>query len=108
MPSLSNNFTNGGINMVYIDAVHYDRDYHGCDVITKLRWTNSLSSKATNECTKREMIDFINKNPGITKTKYYGYYGWVVGEDVRVVDNEYLRTDSNRIKADNLGKLPRF
>ena len=54
------------------------------------------------------MIDFINKNPGVTKTKYYGYYGWVVGEDVRVVDNEYLRTDSNRTKADNLGKLPRF
>ena len=55
------------------------------------------------------MIDFINKNPGCTKTKYYNLWnGWTVGEDVRVVENSYLRTDANGIKADNLGSLPRF
>ncbi|GAB4521575.1 MAG: hypothetical protein OHK0046_33140 [Anaerolineae bacterium] len=36
---------------------------------------------------------------------------WKCGEDVRLVKHplgDYLRTDSNRIAADNLGNLPRF
>lgn len=98
--------------MVYIDAVHYETDKHGCEVISKLKWTNTLSQKAETVCTKSEMIDFINKNPDVTKTKYLKSNGWmqqwVEGEDVRVVDNSYLRTDTNGIKADNLGSLPRF
>lgn len=54
------------------------------------------------------MIEFINKNPNCTKPQYYRYGSWTIGEDVRVVENEYLRTDANRIKADNLGNLPRY
>lgn len=95
--------------MVYIDAVHYETDSHGCEVISKLKWTNTLTEQASNTCTKRQMIDFINQNPNCTKTKYYSSWnGWTKGEDVRVVDNSYLRTDSNNTKADNLGSLPRF
>lgn len=99
--------------MVYIDAVHYETDIHGCEVISKLKWTNSLTEQATKVCTKKEMIDFINKNPNCTKTKYlknngWQGYQWFVGEDVRVVDNAYLRTDANNIKKDNLESLPRF
>ena len=93
-------------NMVYIDAVHYESDSYGNEYIAKLKWTNNLSQQATSECTKKQMIDFINKNPNCTKTKYYRYGYWVTGEDVRVVDNNYLRTDANNIKADNLGSLP--
>lgn len=94
--------------MVYIDKVHYEIDQHGCEVISKLKWTNRLNETARNECSKKQMIEFINKNPNCTKTKYYRYGSWIVGEDVRVVENEYLRTDANRIKIDNLGNLPRY
>ena len=113
MPYLSIKFEGGPTYMVYIDAVHYDTDSHGCEVIAKLKWTNTLSEQATNVCTKQEMINFINQNPNVTKTKHLrnnGWSGlqWVSGEDVRVVDNSYLRTDSNQTKNDNLGNLPRF
>ena len=94
--------------MVYIDAVHYETDQHGCEYIAKVKCTNYLYVQATTEYTKRQMIDFINHNPNCTKTKYYRYGQWVAGEDVRVVDNSYLRTDANNIKADNLGSLPRY
>ena len=90
--------------MVYIDAVHFD--VYG--VISKVKWTNSLYEKATKECSKKQMIKFINENPNCTKTKYMVNGTWREGEDVRVVDNEYLRTDANRIKADNLGNLPEY
>lgn len=95
--------------MVYIDAVHYETNLHGYEVISKLKWTNTLTEQAIKVCSKQEMIDFISKHPNCTKTKYYKpYTGWVEGEDVKVVDNSYLRTDSNNTKADNLGSLPRF
>lgn len=94
--------------MVYIDKVHYEQDRYGNEYISKLKWTNDLYSSAVSECSKRDMIDFINKNPNVTKTKYYRFGSWVVGEDVRVVDDSYLRTDANSIKADNLGSLPRY
>ena len=95
--------------MVYIDKVHYATDSYGNELyIEKMKWTNDLNSDAVNECTKQQMIDFINKNPNCTKTKFYRNWRWIVGEDVRVVDNRYLRTDSNSIKADNLGELPRY
>lgn len=93
--------------MVYIDAVHYETDSHGCEVISQLKWTNTLTEQATNICTKAQMISFINDSPDCTKTKYNSpIWGWREGEDVRVVDNTYLRTDSNNTKADNLGSLP--
>ena len=94
--------------MVYIDAVHYEQDRYGNEYIARMKWTNDLYSSAVNECSKREMINFINDNPNLTKTKYFRYGGWVAGEDVRVVDNSYLRTDANNIKSDNLGSLPRY
>ena len=78
--------------MVYIDAVHYETDSHGCEVISQLKWTNTLTEQATNICTKAQMISFINDNPDCTKTKYNSpIWGWREGEDVRVVDNTYLR-----------------
>ena len=94
--------------MVYIDAVHYEQDSSGYEYIARMKWTNDLSLPATKECTKIQMIDFVNKNPNCTKTKYCRYGRWVEGEDVHVVDNRYLRTDANNIKADNLGSLPRY
>lgn len=94
--------------MVYVDAVHYEQNIYGFEYIARVKWTNTLNVQATKEATKQQMIDFINENPNCTKTKYYRGYRWAEGEDVRVVDNSYLRTDANNIKADNLGSLPRY
>ena len=49
--------------MVYIDAVHYEQDEYGNEYIARMKWTNYLTTQATDECTKRQMIDFISKNP---------------------------------------------
>jgi len=95
--------------MVYIDKVHYVIDAHGCKVIGNVKWTNILYEDALKECTKKAMIDFINKDSSNrVKTKHVRYGSWTEGEDVRVVDNRYLRTDSNDTKADNLENLPRY
>ncbi len=94
--------------MVYIDAVHYEQDRYGNEYISKVKWTNELYFAAVNECSKWDMIDFVNKNPNVTKTKYYRYGTWVVGEDVHVVANAYIRTDANNLMSDNLGSLPRY
>ena len=92
--------------MYYIDEVKKSRGYDGYDVITSLAYTQNLNTKASMWCTKRQMIDNINAHPNaVVKTKYFRNGSWHVGEDVRVVDNEYLRTDPNNTKRDNLGKL---
>lgn len=92
--------------LYYIDEVKKSRGYDGYDVITSLAYTQNLNTKASMWCTKRQMIDYINAHPNaVVKTKYFRNGSWHVGEDVRVVDNEYLRTDPNNTKRDNLGKL---
>lgn len=94
--------------MVYIDKVHYKIDEHACKVIAKMKWTNNINEWAMNECTKDEMINFINQNPNSTKTKYLRYGYWTTGEDIRVINNKYLRTDANKVEEDNLGELPEY
>ena len=42
--------------MVYIDAVHYEQDEYGNEYIARMKWTNYLTTQATDECTKRQMI----------------------------------------------------
>ena len=94
--------------MIYIDQVHYATDSHGCTVIKSLKWTETLSELATNESTKQVIIDFINKNPNSVKTKFLRNGNWTVGEDVRVVNNSYLRTDANNTAEDNLENLIKY
>ena len=87
--------------MLYIDQVTKKIDSHGCEVINKVYYTPNLNEKATLSCTKREMINHMNNHPNLTvKTKYKKYSYWFEGAEVHVVDNEYLRTDGNNIKAD--------
>lgn len=94
--------------MLYVDSVHYEQSSDRTEYIARMKWTHHLSQKATDECDKSGMIDYINKNPGQAKTKYLRNGRWEEGEVIRVVDNRYLRTDANNIKADNLGALPRY
>ncbi len=92
--------------MLYIDQVTKTTDVHGCEVIASVCYTEKLNEKATEWCTKRQMINYMNTHPNITvKTKYKKYGFWFEGSVVRVVDNEYLRTDGNNKKEDNLAEL---
>ena len=91
--------------MLYIDKVR-KTIVNGVELITDVRYSNYLCLNGTNWCSKYQMINYINNHPYVTvKTKYWRYGQYVEGEKVRVVDDEYLRTDSNNIKADNLGEL---
>ena len=95
--------------MVYVDKVRYAKDSYGNEsYISEIKWTNTLTENADKRCTKADMIKFINNNPGRVHTKYYRFGRWNDGEEIRVVDNSYLRTDKNNIKADNLENLPRY
>lgn len=95
--------------MVYVDKVRYAKDSHGNEsYISEIKWTNTLTENADKRCTKADMIKFINNNPGRVHTKYYRFGRWNDGEEIHVVDNSYLRTDKNNIKADNLEDLPRY
>lgn len=94
--------------MIYVDKVHYEIDEHGCRMIAKMKWTNNKNEWGANEYTKTEMINFINQNPNSVKTKYLRYGYWTTGEDIRVVNNKYLRTDANNTEKDNLGELPEY
>lgn len=92
--------------MVYIDEVRKTRGRDGYDVITHVCCTRYMSLKATDWKTKAWMIDFIKRNPSESvKTKYRRGTTWVEGEDVRVIDDEFLRTDANHTRRDNLGEL---
>lgn len=95
--------------MVYVDKVHYATDTSGNKLyIAKMKWTNTLSEDAYEECGKDAMIRFIKENPGCARTKYRRYGYWYDGEEIHVVDDRYLRTDKNYIKADNLENLPEY
>lgn len=95
--------------MVYIDKVHYETDWNGNELyISELKWTNDLNENAFQNCTKDELIAFINNHSGQAHTKYQWHGYWYDGEEIHVVDNRFLRTDRNNTKADNLGNLPRY
>lgn len=96
--------------MIYIDAVKYKEDLHGCRVIEKLRYANELTKTGTDICTKQQLIQYIKTNTYGAKTKYRKsiYDDWTEGAYIRVVDDSYLRTDSNFIREDNLSELPEF
>ena len=59
---------------------------------------------------KKDIIDGISA--GHTHiTAYWSNGSWSRGEDVRVIrvdGTDFIRTDRNRTKVDNLGELPEF
>ena len=54
---------------------------------------------------KKFMINYIKDYPNSVKTLYKRGTSWIEGEYVHVVDDEYLRTDANNKREDNLGEL---
>ena len=78
----------------YVTHVRYDENDN---VIEKVK------SKDGSFYTKKQMIIWLTYG-----SIAYTYYDSHVGDHIHIVDNEYLRTDGNHIKCDNLGNLPRF
>ena len=78
----------------YVTHVRYDENDNA---IEKVRLCDG------SVFTKRQMIIMLNN-----WSEAYTYYDSHVGDHIHIVDNEYLRTDGNHIKRDNLGNLPRF
>lgn len=92
--------------MIYIFEVEktdYGDDYYVIDLV---RWNNQLNADDGYWWTKQEMVKFMLDNPYIrVKTKYKKYGVWIEGEDVRVINRQYIRTDANNYRCDNLGNL---
>ena len=93
--------------MIYIDQVHQEGNglFLG---ITNLKYSEHLNQLGIKECSKGDMVRHIQQHPLSVKTKYLKAGTWTEGEYVRVVDNRYLRTDSNKISGDNLDNLIKF
>ena len=89
--------------MIYdIEQVHYDENYKGNEVISRLKYSYR-GYTTLNECSKRDMINNINKG-----STAYTVVNGKIGDRIHVVDNSYLRTDGNNKLSDNLGNLPQF
>lgn len=91
--------------MFYIYAVHKSKDD---GAIQQLRYSDRFGEMQIKSCSKASMISHINRYPDTVMTMYVLCSRWVTGEYVHVVDNEYLRTDANDIKADNLANLKEY
>lgn len=91
--------------MFYIYAVHKNKDD---GAIEQLRYSDRFGEMQIKSCSKTSMIRYINRHPDTVMTMCVLCGRWVTGEYVHVVDNEYLRTDANDIKADNLANLKEY
>ena len=95
-----------------ISAVRYDTS-SGNRHISHLRVhpDSDTSVGMAETWTKDSVVSAINRRTGFVTIYKNPDGNWKKGEDVRVVvisSTSYLRTDANRIEADNLGSLPEF
>jgi len=93
-----------------ISAVRYDDD-HSRIVTVRAHLDKEETVGAPQEQTRTEVVRRIEAGETYC-TIFKGTDGnWKRGEDVRIITIEgekFIRTDANRIKADNLGSLPEF
>jgi len=92
-----------------ISAVRYNAQKTHIDKVRSHK--DEGDNVGTGEETTREDIVRKIKEGKTFVTIYKSNDKWKKGEDVRIVDidgQEYIRTDRNRTKKDNLGELPEF
>lgn len=87
----------------YIKCVNKDTDGD----ILSVGYGANVDEYVTDTKTKDSVISDIDDSNMNVKTCYYSnsQAGWVEGDDVHTVDGEYIRTDGNQIRADNLENL---
>lgn len=92
-----------------ISKVRYDENHnHITDLF--IHKDAGVKVKAGDTYSRQSVVDVITKGASFN-TIYKENSTWKNGAKVEIVriDNEnYLRTDSNNVKKDNLGELPEF
>jgi len=88
----------------YIKCVNEDRDGN----IESVGTGTDVDKNARNTKQKSEVIEDIDVYSKDVKTVYYSSSKgrWVVGSKVHTVDGEYIRTDRNNTREDNLNNIP--
>ena len=89
--------------MIYITAIHMVGG-SGHEHIAEVRWIDPATNQ-TKQTSRASMVDFIRKNPGITKVTD-GRNTVDVG--VWDANPPYLRTYADKNWTDNLLSLPRY
>lgn len=93
-----------------ITRVKYNREH---SQIVEVEARRDLGASISSEVYRSARRDVVAaRNRGTTfATAYMRDSRWSKGEDVRVVTiqgESFIRTDSNSIRADNLGALPEY
>lgn len=87
----------------YVKCVNEDSDGD----IQSVGNGQNVDNQVVGTKTKDEVIPDIDSSNKNVKTCYYSSTEdeWVDGDDVHTVDGDYIRTDGNDIRADNLENL---
>lgn len=89
-----------------ITAVRYSGEH--IDYV-KVREEKATSIGTPRTVERAFVADLIRLNKATFMTRVETNDGkWAVGAPIHVVDGEYLSTDRNSSKRDNLGNLPHF
>ena len=99
----------------YVTAVRYDNpDEDHIEAVKRHVVSDDGTFKAGvfNDTPRSTVVSDINNNSKyMTLFEKQDSNGWVLGEDIHVVNvdgEDFIRTDQNKTKKDNLGKLPQF
>ncbi|MGX9779183.1 DUF3892 domain-containing protein [Pseudomonas aeruginosa] len=95
-----------------ITAVRYNKDQSHIEYVQvreEIKREGQIKIGAARAVPRAFVADLIRRGNAAfqTRTKTADDK-WKVGADVHLIDDEYLTTDRNSIKRDNLGNLPEF
>ncbi len=91
-----------------ITAVRYDKDRSHIEYV-HVREEKLKAIGAARVVPRVFVADLIRLGKATFQTRIKSADDkWKVGADVHLIDDEYLTTDKNSTKRDNLGNLPEF
>ncbi|MDE0401162.1 MAG: DUF3892 domain-containing protein [Candidatus Poribacteria bacterium] len=93
-----------------IVTVRYDADHSR---IIRVKRRTDTGDKLENEInkTRTEIVDSIRSGKTYVTARKEAKSKWVKGDAVKIIklgDTDFIRTDGNETKKDNLGELPEF
>lgn len=95
----------------YIYEVHYEQDHARINQVKTYMTTdgNKFSTSQTYEFSRNYVVSEINGG-AVFETLYKEDNSdkWFRGKKVIVDDDQYIKTESNNKKADNLDNLPEY
>jgi hypothetical protein len=87
----------------YVKCIREDADGN----IDEVGYGSNIDKYVSDTKSKNAVIQDIDARNKTVKTAYYSDQQdqWVDGDDIHTVDGQYIRTDGNDIRADNLEHL---